>query len=102
MVPARPRRATLTRAQVEMAARTFRVLADPTRRRIIHELLESERTVGALATSASISQSATSHQLAKLRDQSLVVTRRQGSATRWLASTSRTSFVKRSSTRTTP
>jgi DNA-binding transcriptional ArsR family regulator len=75
-----PARNVLTREQAETAARMFDVLADPTRLRIIHELLGGERTVTALAAKAGISQSATSHQLAKLRDLGLVVTRREGAA----------------------
>lgn len=68
----------LTREQVLVAARMFDVLADPTRLRIIHELLAGERTVGALSKAAGITQSATSHQLAKLRDLDMVSTRRDG------------------------
>jgi ArsR family transcriptional regulator len=73
-------RDVLSRQQVEMAARMFNVLADPTRLRIIHELLGGERTVTALARSAGITQSAASHQLAKLRDLDMVTTRREGPA----------------------
>lgn len=90
-----PARNVLTREQVEMAARMFAVLADPTRLRIIHELLDGERTVTALAAEAGITQSAMSHQLAKLRDQSLVVTRREGPAIHYaLASEHVVSFFR--------
>lgn len=65
---------------MRVAARIFRVLADPTRVRIIHELLSGERTVGSLVTAAGSSQSAISHQLAKLRDLGLVRTRRAGAS----------------------
>jgi DNA-binding transcriptional ArsR family regulator len=65
---------------VRVAARTFRVLADPTRVRTIHELLAGEKTVGQLVSAAGSTASAMSHQLSKLRDLGLVETRRDGSS----------------------
>lgn len=68
----------LTDAQVEVATGTFRLLADPTRLRIVHELLDGPRSVGALAEVCSVSASAISHQLRRLRDRGLVRFTRDG------------------------
>jgi DNA-binding transcriptional ArsR family regulator len=75
-----PKRDVLTAEQVGTAARTFGVLADPTRLRILHELTSGERSVGRLAQTIGISPSATSHQLSKLRDLGLVRARREGAS----------------------
>ena len=85
----------LTADQVGAAARTFGVLADPTRLRILHELTTGERAVGQLARSIGISPSATSHQLSKLRDLGLVRARRDGPSIHYeLANEHVTSFFK--------
>lgn len=68
----------LTDAQVDVATTTFRLLADPTRLRIVHELLEGPRSVGALAEVCAVSASAISHQLRRLRDRSVVRFTRNG------------------------
>jgi len=68
----------LTPAQVEVATGTFRVLADPTRLRLVHELLQGPRSVGALAAACGVSASAISHQLRRLRDRQLVSFTREG------------------------
>lgn len=62
----------LTAAQVDVATGTFRVLADPTRLRLVHELLKGPQSVGALAAACGVSASAISHQLRRLRDRQLV------------------------------
>lgn len=56
----------------------FHALADPTRLKIIHLLLEGEVNVGDLVMSIGLSKSAVSHQLRGLKDKRLVRTRKQG------------------------
>ena len=68
----------LTDAQVLVASGTFQVLADPTRLRLIHELLSGAKSVGALAKACGVSASAVSHQLQRLRDLRLVTFTRDG------------------------
>ena len=64
---------------VECVTRLFSSLADPTRIRIIHALVEHERlNVSELADYADLSVSAISHQLRLLRDRSLLAAERQG------------------------
>ncbi len=70
--------AVLTDAQVLIASGTFQVLSDPTRLRIVHELLSGPKSVGMLATACGVSASAISHQLQRLRDQRLVAFTRKG------------------------
>jgi DNA-binding transcriptional ArsR family regulator len=53
-------------------ADTFAVLAEPTRRRILDELLRSERSVGDLVTSVAISQPTMSKHLKVLREAGFV------------------------------
>jgi DNA-binding transcriptional ArsR family regulator len=54
---------------------TFEVVAEPTRRRILDLLLESERPVGDLVTALAMSQPAVSRHLRVLRDAGLVAAR---------------------------
>ena len=54
------------------------MLADPTRLRVIHQLLSGPRSVGALASACGVSPSAVSHQLQRLRDLRLVSFTRKG------------------------
>lgn len=61
----------------EMAV-MFKMLADPTRLRIINALLISEMCVCDLAAALGMSQSAVSHQLAALRNTRLIRFRRDG------------------------
>ncbi|MBI2773216.1 MAG: winged helix-turn-helix transcriptional regulator [Chloroflexi bacterium] len=63
---------------MEVATGTFRLLADPTRLRLVHELLEGPRSVGALAIACDVSASAISHQLRRLRDRGVVRFTRNG------------------------
>ena len=64
---------------VELAAETFKLLADATRIRIVLQLLESdELSVNALAQAIGRPASAISQHLAKLRLARLVTTRRDG------------------------
>lgn len=54
---------------------SFEVLADPTRRRILNLLLESDRTVGELTGRLDMSQPAVSKHLRVLREAGLVSVR---------------------------
>lgn len=65
-------------AQVAFAVDTFRMLADPTRIKLLWVLLEGERNVGQLAALTGAQPSAVSQHLAKLRLARLVTTRRSG------------------------
>ena len=55
---------------------SFRLLADPTRRRILEELREGEHTVGSLVERVGMSQPAVSKQLRVLREGGLAEVRR--------------------------
>ncbi len=57
---------------------TFRVLAHPTRVRILYALLQQSLCVRDIAIVVGVSESAVSHQLRHLRDQRIVKTRREG------------------------
>ena len=56
----------------------FKVFGDSTRLKILYALLKSELCVCAIAELISMEQSAVSHQLKILRDNKLVVGRREG------------------------
>lgn len=56
----------------------FRVLSDPTRTQLVYLLTEREYSVNELCEYVPVTASAVSHHLAKLRDRSLVRTRRDG------------------------
>jgi DNA-binding transcriptional ArsR family regulator len=64
--------------QVDLAAETFRLLADPTRIKVLWALLQGESSVACLAEVAGTSPTAVSQHLAKLRMSRLVTARRQG------------------------
>jgi len=57
---------------------TFRMLSDPTRAQLVYLLTHQEYSVNALSEFVSVSASAVSHHLAKLRAVKLVRTRREG------------------------
>jgi ArsR family transcriptional regulator, lead/cadmium/zinc/bismuth-responsive transcriptional repressor len=59
-------------------AETFKVLADPTRVRIISALAEGPLCVHELAAALDVTHSAVSHQLAMLREMRLVVHEKEG------------------------
>lgn len=61
-----------------LASETFRMLAEPTRVKILWALLQGESTVGALADLVQAAPTAVSQHLAKLRLAGLVSTRREG------------------------
>lgn len=64
--------------QVSLAASTLKLLADPTRLRIVWALLHGEHSVNELADHVGAQPAAVSQHLAKLRLTRLVKTRRQG------------------------
>jgi DNA-binding transcriptional ArsR family regulator len=67
---------------VSQTAKTFEVVAEPTRRRILDLLVERERSVGELVESLSISQPGVSKHLRVLKDAGLVQVRREAQR-RW-------------------
>jgi DNA-binding transcriptional ArsR family regulator len=64
--------------QVHLAAETFRLLADPTRIKVLWALLQGESSVACLAELAGAAPTAVSQHLAKLRLAGLVKGRREG------------------------
>lgn len=64
--------------QVQRAAETFRLLADPTRMRILWVLLQGESSVACLADIVGATPTAVSQHLAKLRLAGVVHRRREG------------------------
>lgn len=56
----------------------FSALSDPTRLRIISVLIDSEMSVGEIASQLELTESAVSHQLRGLRQMRLVRTRKEG------------------------
>ncbi len=60
------------------AADFLRALSHEARLRVLCELIGDERTAGELVDSSGLSQSALSQHLAKLREEGLVATRREG------------------------
>lgn len=63
-----------------MKAEFFRALGHPVRIRLLQLLREGERTVGALQAALDLDSSNTSQQLAALRKQNLVESRREGTS----------------------
>lgn len=64
--------------QVNLAAETFRMLADATRVKVLWALLQGESSVACLAELVGATPTAVSQHLAKLRLARLVKTRREG------------------------
>ncbi|HWD04179.1 MAG TPA: metalloregulator ArsR/SmtB family transcription factor [Amycolatopsis sp.] len=64
--------------QVHLAAESFRLLADPTRIKVLWALLQGESSVACLADLAGATPTAVSQHLAKLRLAGLVKGRREG------------------------
>ncbi|MEC3974383.1 ArsR/SmtB family transcription factor [Amycolatopsis sp. H20-H5] len=64
--------------QVHLAAESFRMLADPTRIKVLWALLQGESSVACLAELAGAAPTAVSQHLAKLRLAGLVRGRREG------------------------
>src|SRR3954449_6369214 len=67
-----------TDEQVHLAAESFRMLADPTRIKILWALLQGESSVACLAELVGAAPTAVSQHLAKLRLAGLVRGRREG------------------------
>ena len=65
-------------AELDRLARTFKMLGDPTRLKIVMALQAGEMCVCDLAAYLGISESAASHQLRRLSDMALVKNRRDG------------------------
>lgn len=63
---------------IEDTASFFKVLGDPTRLRIVYTLHRRELSVNDLSAAISLSVSAVSHQLARLKRAKLVASRREG------------------------
>lgn len=63
---------------MQRVAATFQILADPVRASIIYALAHQELCVCDVAVVAGLSISAASHQLKRLRDQDVVVYRKEG------------------------
>ncbi|MBM6619619.1 ArsR/SmtB family transcription factor [Bacillus suaedaesalsae] len=74
----RSNHAFLPERTVEEASRIFKVLADPTRIKLLYLLSQEECSVGHIAEVLQLSQSAVSHQLSTLRNLRLVRYRREG------------------------
>ncbi|MFI5606075.1 ArsR/SmtB family transcription factor [Amycolatopsis sp. NPDC051903] len=64
--------------QVHLAAESFRLLADPTRIKVLWALLQGESSVACLAELAGVTPTSVSQHLAKLRLAGLVKGRREG------------------------
>ena len=64
--------------QAHLAAETFRMLADPTRIKLLWALLQGESSVTCLAELAGVTPTSVSQHLAKLRLAGLVRGRREG------------------------
>jgi len=71
--------------QVEQAVDTLKLVADPTRMRILWALLHGEHSVNLLAEHIGAQPAAVSQHLAKLRLAHLVRTRREGTHVYYLA-----------------
>lgn len=76
---------TPTDEQVFFAVDTFKLLADPTRLRLLWALLHGEHSVNNLADHVGATSAAVSQHLAKLRLARLVKTRREGTYVFYLA-----------------
>jgi len=74
-----------TSGQVEQAVDTLKLVADPTRIRILWALLHGEHSVNLLAEHVGAQPAAVSQHLAKLRLAHLVRTRREGTHVYYLA-----------------
>lgn len=69
---------------IDKLSRTFSVLGDPTRTKIIFSLSEEELCVAELSTILGMSHSAISHQLRSLKDLDLVRCRKDGKKSYYL------------------
>jgi len=72
-------------AEVDAAVATLKLLADPTRLRVMWALLHGEHSVGPLAEHVGVPAAGLSQHLAKLRLGNLVRTRREGNRIYYVA-----------------
>ena len=72
------RKAAIPGAELERLVLTYKVLGDPTRLKIVMALRDVEMCVCDLAAFLGVSASAVSHQLRRLKDLTLVKSRRDG------------------------
>lgn len=75
---ARARKEILADHELDRLARTYKVLGDPTRLKILMALMGGEMCVCDLSAFLGVSESAVSHQLRRLKDLALVKHRRDG------------------------
>jgi len=75
---ARARAEAIGETDLERLALTYKIMGDPTRLRIILALRGGEMCVCDIAAYVGLSESAVSHQLRRLRELSLVSSRRDG------------------------
>lgn len=68
----------LTNDSIQEVSKIFKMISDPTRLSILFLLQKEELSVGVIAQSLSMEQSAISHQLKTLKDSRLVKARREG------------------------
>lgn len=68
----------LDRENLDKLSNLFKVFSDLTRLRILNKLFNGPKSVGDIAQSLGMSQSAISHQLKYLRDNNLVKSKRDG------------------------
>lgn len=73
----------LSEETLQLIASHFRVLSEPVRLRLLHQLREGEASVNELAERLDISQPSASKHLAVLRDQGLVRRRKEGTSARF-------------------
>ena len=87
LIPINPEAVTAARASalpeehLRLLIDVFEALADLTRARILHALMQQPLCVRDLAILTGVSESAVSHQLRFLRDRRLVKSRREGNVT---------------------
>jgi DNA-binding transcriptional ArsR family regulator len=68
----------LSEAKMSEMAEMFGAMSDPSRLRIIAELISGEKNVGTIAEEVGLSESATSHHLRNLRQMRIVQARKEG------------------------
>ena len=89
------RAAALSEEYLLLLVETFQALADLTRARILHALMQGPLCVRDLAILVGLSESAVSHQLRFLRDRRLVKSQRDG---KWMIPTLRHSSKRQITT----
>ena len=68
----------INKEKIQSISKKFKVISDPTRLSILFLLQKEELSVGNIAISLDMEQSAISHQLKTLKDARLVKSRREG------------------------